>query len=102
MYRLSNRIKADAPKKTKRKDRPAAEPTHHARRETCVKPHLTSRDPVSQAGKLGAREREVLRCLAQGQSRRKIASALFISPATVHTHLKNIYVKFRLPDLGGK
>ena len=42
---------------------------------------------------LGPREVEVLRILADGLSRKQIAAALFISPLTVHTHLKNIYVK---------
>ena len=42
---------------------------------------------------LGRREVEVLQSLAGGRSRKQIAAALFISPLTVHTHLKNIYVK---------
>ncbi len=42
---------------------------------------------------LAPREVEVLRILADGLSHKQIAAALFISPLTVHTHLKNIYVK---------
>jgi DNA-binding NarL/FixJ family response regulator len=83
----------DVPHKIRRTPGAAAEPPHQARREACESPSLSSRAPAVQSSKLGSREQEVLRCLAQGQSRRKIASSLFISPATVHTHLKNIYVK---------
>jgi DNA-binding CsgD family transcriptional regulator len=36
---------------------------------------------------------EVLQCVAKGRSRKQIADALYISPFTVHTHLKNIYAK---------
>ncbi len=93
MLRLSNRIKADAPQKIKRKESATAEPTTQADQDACVPSRKPGRAPAVESGKLGPREREVLRCLAQGQSRRKIASTLFISPATVHTHLKNIYVK---------
>ena len=50
--------------------------------------------PRPEAGNgLGPREVEVLQCVADGRSRKQIAAALFISPLTVHTHLKNIYVK---------
>lgn len=45
------------------------------------------------SNRLGPREVEVLQSLAGGRSRKQIAAALFISPLTVHTHLKNIYVK---------
>jgi ATP/maltotriose-dependent transcriptional regulator MalT len=36
---------------------------------------------------------EVLRLLAQGQSNRDIAAALFISAGTVKRHLTNVYAK---------
>ena len=39
------------------------------------------------------REQEVLRLLAQGQSNREIADALFISHRTVARHLTNIFHK---------
>lgn len=42
---------------------------------------------------LTAREREVLGLLAAGSSNREIASALFVSLATVKTHLAHIYDK---------
>jgi len=43
--------------------------------------------------RLSDREIDVLRLLARGQSERRIAHALFISPATVHTHVTHIYEK---------
>jgi HD-GYP domain-containing protein (c-di-GMP phosphodiesterase class II)/DNA-binding CsgD family transcriptional regulator len=42
---------------------------------------------------LTKREVEVLRLLARGSSRRQIADQLFISDATVHTHVLHIYEK---------
>lgn len=49
--------------------------------------------PEGSVEKLSARELEVLRLLAEGNSDKKIAETLFISPQTVHKHLKNIYGK---------
>lgn len=42
---------------------------------------------------LTSREREVLLHAARGSNRREIAAALFISPATVRTHLQRIMAK---------
>jgi DNA-binding NarL/FixJ family response regulator len=39
------------------------------------------------------REVDVLRLVARGHSNREIAKALFVSEATVHTHVINIYGK---------
>ena len=44
-------------------------------------------------GHLSTREREVLRLLAAGQSNRRIAQALFLSPRTVQRHVANVYLK---------
>jgi DNA-binding CsgD family transcriptional regulator len=46
---------------------------------------------------LTGREREVLRLVAQGQTDRKIAESLVISPRTVNRHLSNIFVKLEVP-----
>lgn len=45
---------------------------------------------------LTRKELEVLARLAEGRSNREIAEALFISPATVKSHLSHIYVKLRV------
>lgn len=52
-----------------------------------------SAQPGSAADLLTERERAVLKQLADGRSNREIADALFISEATVKTHLGNIYEK---------
>jgi DNA-binding NarL/FixJ family response regulator len=50
------------------------------------------------AAKLSAREREVLALIAQGRTNRETAAALFITEATVKTHLLHIYAKLEVPD----
>jgi NarL family two-component system response regulator LiaR len=45
---------------------------------------------------LTAREIEILRLLAQGQSTRDISEALYISPRTTATHVTNILGKLGL------
>jgi NarL family two-component system response regulator LiaR len=50
------------------------------------------------AGDLTAREREVVRLVAQGRSNSEIARALFISDKTVKTHVSNILSKLNLQD----
>jgi ATP/maltotriose-dependent transcriptional regulator MalT len=62
-----------------------------------LRPHL---DRLRQAwekrrceGVLTHRELEVLELVAQGLTNRQVAHALFISPATVRTHLEHIYEK---------
>jgi DNA-binding NarL/FixJ family response regulator len=42
---------------------------------------------------LSAREREVLACLARGQTRPEIAAKLYLSPNTVRTHVNHILRK---------
>lgn len=57
---------------------------------------LTTEPAVESASTspgLTAREREVLRLLADGRSNREVAEALFISHATARTHVTNIFVK---------
>lgn len=44
-------------------------------------------------GVLTSRETEILHWISRGLSRHQIGETLFISPATVHTHTKNIYNK---------
>ncbi|MGW3565811.1 response regulator [Streptomyces sp. NPDC000941] len=47
---------------------------------------------------LSAREREVLELVAKGTSNREIARELFISEATVKTHLTHLYRKLGVKD----
>lgn len=44
---------------------------------------------------LTPREREVIRLVAQGANSRQIADELFLSPATIRTHVRNAMVKTR-------
>lgn len=60
--------------------------------------HLAILRPVTppralERGRLSAREREVLRMLAAGATASEIASTLFLSRATVATHVRNAMVK---------
>jgi DNA-binding NarL/FixJ family response regulator len=54
------------------------------------------RAPVQEA--LSARELEVLRLVAEGSTNRETAQRLFISEATVKTHLLHIYAKLEVRD----
>ncbi|MEJ8659876.1 response regulator [Streptomyces sp. MS1.AVA.4] len=56
------------------------------------------RHPVPRDEPLSAREREVLALVARGTSNREIAALLFISEATVKTHLTHIYAKLAVKD----
>ena len=55
-------------------------------------PELAPDDPV-EAVLLSDRETEVLKLVAKGYVNKEIAQKLFISPATVSTHIKNLYRK---------
>jgi DNA-binding NarL/FixJ family response regulator len=56
---------------------------------------VPSESPGASAGdsELTPREAEVLRLIAAGQSNREIARALFVSEATVKTHVNRIFAK---------
>ncbi|MEV5012009.1 response regulator transcription factor [Streptomyces sp. NPDC055692] len=56
------------------------------------------RAPARGNEPLSAREREVLALVAKGTSNREIARELFISEATVKTHLTHLYAKLRVKD----
>jgi two-component system, NarL family, response regulator len=47
---------------------------------------------------LSQREKEIVRKIELGLSYKQIADKLFISPHTVHTHIKNIYEKLQAKD----
>ncbi|MGW1104350.1 response regulator [Streptomyces sp. NPDC002540] len=57
------------------------------------------RTPAAQGSEsLSGREREVLELVAKGTSNRAIAAELFISEATVKTHLTHIFAKLGAKD----
>ena len=73
-----------------------------ARGEAVLAPSVASR-LVSQLrapeqATLSERELEVLRLVAQGETNRGVAARLFISEATVKTHLLHIYTKLDVND----
>ncbi|MFE9768122.1 response regulator [Streptomyces sp. NPDC005808] len=53
---------------------------------------------VGPAHELSRREIEVVRLMAEGRSNRAIAEALFLSEATVKTHLVRIYRKLKVSN----
>ncbi|MFC8178492.1 MULTISPECIES: response regulator transcription factor [Nocardiaceae] len=54
--------------------------------------------PTTPPVELTPRETEVLRHIAEGLTNREIASALFVSEATVKTHINNLFAKAGLRD----
>jgi DNA-binding NarL/FixJ family response regulator len=73
-----------------------------ARGRTVLSPavatHLVSAVRSPGGEPLSAREREVLALVARGTPNREIARALFISEATVKTHLTHLYGKLGVKD----
>ncbi len=58
---------------------------------------VRQQSPVSPNDfKLTGREVDILRCLVDGFSDKRIADKLFISPQTVHSHIKRIYEKLQV------
>ncbi|WP_114906248.1 response regulator [Ornithinimicrobium murale] len=62
---------------------------------------LVSRMRAPSEPTLTPREREVLRLVAEGSSNRAIAKALFVSEATVKTHLVHAYEKLGVDNRTG-
>jgi len=55
-------------------------------------------ETVSESSLLSHREKEIVRGIEQGLTYKNIAEKFFISPHTVHTHIKNIYEKLQAKD----
>jgi DNA-binding NarL/FixJ family response regulator len=75
-----------------------------ARGEAVLSPAVATRvvgqvrDPGPGDSALSARELEVLRLVAQGLTNRRAAEQLFVSEATVKTHLLHVYAKLGVND----
>jgi DNA-binding NarL/FixJ family response regulator len=72
-----------------------------ARGEAVLSPPVATRvlrAARSDAPSLSARELEVLEPVARGTTNREAAERLFVSEATVKTHLIHIYAKLGVPD----
>jgi DNA-binding NarL/FixJ family response regulator len=73
-----------------------------SRGESVLSPSVASqlmaqvRAPADEA--LSERELEVIALIARGATNRQAAAQLFISQATVKTHLLHIYAKLAVPD----
>ena len=88
------------------KDAPRAELLHAVRAAAqgqavlspAVTARLMSRVRAPGAGPLSHRELEVLELVASGATNREAAARLFITEATVKTHLLNIYAKLGVGD----
>ena len=57
-----------------------------------------SASPAAELGGLTVREREVLGLIGQGLNNTEIAERLFVSTATVKTHINNLFAKLDLRD----
>jgi DNA-binding NarL/FixJ family response regulator len=63
-----------------------------------VASRLMNRVREPETDPLSPREREVLELVAAGNTNREVAARLFISEATVKTHLLNVYAKLGVSD----
>jgi DNA-binding NarL/FixJ family response regulator len=63
-------------------------------------PLLAIPPATSPLHELSERERELLALMASGLSNAGIAEALFLSPKTVETHVRSIFMKLGLPPAG--
>lgn len=59
-------------------------------------PTMTRADAVGRSVRLTNREMEILTLIAQGNSSKEAADALFVSKRTVDFHLANIYDKLQV------
>jgi DNA-binding CsgD family transcriptional regulator len=62
--------------------------------------HLSGTTDVAQGVTLAPRLRQTLRALVRGDSEKQIASALGLSPHTVHVYVKQLYKRFNASSRG--
>ncbi|GAA4058477.1 helix-turn-helix transcriptional regulator [Actinomadura miaoliensis] len=77
-------------------ERLGARPLRKALADLGTRARLAAASPAAASGPLAtltAREREVLRLVAEGRNNRQIAETLFISPKTASVHVSNILAK---------
>ena len=89
-------VLADALTALARPERAAAEARAAGQAMAALTGRRTRQPAVGD--ELTARELEILRLVAQGQSDGEIADRLFLSPHTVHRHVANVRTKLRLPS----
>jgi DNA-binding NarL/FixJ family response regulator len=65
---------------------------------TIVSRLMSQRQDSGPLAELTPREREVLALMAEGHSNRAIRERLFLSPRTVETHVRQIFIKLDLPE----
>ncbi|XVQ08579.1 helix-turn-helix transcriptional regulator [Spirillospora sp. CA-255316] len=76
-----------------------AAPLVRALNDLGARARLAAQQPATAgppAGGLTAREREVLKLVAEGRNNKEIAAALFISPKTASVHVSNILAKLNV------
>jgi DNA-binding NarL/FixJ family response regulator len=61
-----------------------------------VMDYFTKKDLPSNDYALSAREKDILKCLMNGDSYKMVAANLFISSGTVRVHINNIYKKLHV------
>jgi DNA-binding NarL/FixJ family response regulator len=69
-----------------------------ARGEVVLAPAVAARVWRGDGEELSNREREVLQLVARGCTNREVGERLHVSPATVKTHLLNVYAKLGVDD----
>jgi DNA-binding CsgD family transcriptional regulator len=68
-------------------------PLEAAIAETLIDEPTAAAPTVGPADRLSPREREVLALVAQGQTNKEIAEALFVAPSTIKTHVASLLTK---------
>ena len=65
--------------------------------QSSIAKEIRQRKPIEQ-NPLSDREREIVALTADGNSVSEIADRLYLSPATVKTHLQRVYQKLGVSD----